>query len=145
MCGGQTSGDLGNIPAMDAESLAASMKQLSEDILILVRKELAAARAEMAEKAKSAGLGVGMLSGSAITALLTLGSLTALLILALSLAVAPWLAALIVTLLWTAVTAFLALSGKKKIQDAGPLLPEQTIEAVKEDLRESRLSSRRRE
>lgn len=120
------------------------MKQLSEDILILVRKELAAARAEMAEKAKSAGLGVGMLSGSAITALLTLGSLTALLILALSLAVAPWLAALIVTLLWTAVTAFLALSGKKKIQDAGPLLPEQTIEAVKEDWKESRASSHRR-
>lgn len=114
--------------------MAASMKQLSEDVVLLVRQELESARDEMAGKAKSAGAGVGMLSGSAITALLTLGSLTALLILALSLVVAPWLAALIVTLLWAGVTAVLALSGKKKIQAAGSLVPEQTIENVKEDI-----------
>jgi len=115
---------------MDANDL----KQLSQDLVLLVRKELELARDEMSEKAKSAGAGVGMLSGSALTGLMTLGSLTALLILALSMAMAPWLAALIVTLLWGAVTAFLALSGKKKIQDAGSLLPEQTIENVKEDI-----------
>jgi len=119
---------------MDAEKMAASMKQLSEDIIVLVRNELKLAREEMAEKAKSAGAGAGMLGGSAVTGLLTLGSLTALLILALSLAVAPWIAALIATLVWGAVTAVLALSGKKKIQAAGSLLPEQTIENVKEDI-----------
>jgi len=114
--------------------MAESMKQLSQDVVVLVRNELELAREEMAEKAKSAGAGVGMLSSSAVTAFLTLGSLTALLMLALSLAVAPWVAALIVTLLWGAVTAALALSGKKKIQAAGSLLPEQTIENVKEDI-----------
>ncbi len=114
--------------------MAASMKQLSQDVVVLVRNELELAREEMTEKAKSAGAGVGMLSGSAVTGLLTLGALTALLILALSLAVAPWIAALIVTLLWGGVTAVLALSGKKKIQAAGSLLPEQTIENVKEDI-----------
>ncbi len=119
---------------MDAEKMAESMKQLSQDVVVLVRNELELAREEMAEKAKSAGAGVGMLSSSAVTAFLTLGSLTALLMLALSLAVAPWVAALIVTLLWGAVTAALALSGKKKIQAAGSLLPEQTIENVKEDI-----------
>jgi uncharacterized membrane protein YqjE len=119
---------------MDAEKMAASMKQLSQDVVVLVRNELELAREEMTEKAKSAGAGVGMLSGSAVTGLLTLGALTALLILALSLAVAPWIAALIVTLLWGGVTAVLALSGKKKIQAAGSLLPEQTIENVKEDI-----------
>lgn len=111
------------------------MKQLSEDLLLLVRKELETAREEIAEKVKTAGVGVGMLSGSALTGLMTLGSLTALLILALSLVLAPWLAALIITLLWAAVTAVLALGGRKKIQDAGPLMPEKTIEGVKEDLR----------
>jgi len=119
------------------------MKQLSEDLILLVRKELESARAEMTEKAKTAGLGVGMLSGSALTGLMTLGSLTALLILALSLAVAPWLAALIVTLLWTAATAFLALSGKKKIQDAGSLMPEKTIEGVKDDIRHAQANVKR--
>ena len=119
---------------MDAEKMAASMKQLSQDIIVLVRNELELAREEMTEKAKSAGAGVGMLSGSAVAGFLTLGSLTALLILALSLAVAPWIAALIVTLVWGGVTAVLALSGKKKIQAAGSLLPEQTIENVKEDI-----------
>lgn len=115
---------------MDANDL----KQLSQDLVLLVRKELELARDEMSEKAKSAGAGVGMLSGSALAALMTLGSLTAVGILALSLAVAPWLAALIVAVVWAAVTAALALSGKKKIQDAGSLLPEQTIENVKEDI-----------
>lgn len=92
------------------------------------------ARREMMEKVKTAGVGAGMLSGSAITGLLTLGSLTALLIVAIGLALPLWLSALIVTAMWAAITAVLALTGKKKIQDAGPLVPEQTIQSVKEDV-----------
>jgi len=114
------------------------MKQLSQDLVLIFRKELESARDEMTGKAKSAGAGVGMLSGSAITGLMTAGSLTALLIIALSLVVAPWLAALIVTLLWAAATAILALSGKKKLQEAGSLMPEQTIENLKEDVRRAK-------
>lgn len=116
------------------EGIGAAVKQLSEDLGILVRKEMELARREMMEKAKAAGLGAGMLSGSAVTALLTLGSLTALLISAISLALPTWLSALIVTVMWGAVTALLALAGKNKIQDAGPLVPEQTIQNVKEDV-----------
>ncbi len=105
---------------------------------MLVRSELELARQELAEKAKSAGVGAGMLSGSALTGVITLGSLTALLVLAISLVAAPWLAALIVTIMWAAVTAILALAGKRKIQNAGPFLPEQTIENVKEDFQWAR-------
>jgi uncharacterized membrane protein YqjE len=116
------------------EGLAASIKQLSEDLGVLVRKELELARAELSEKAKTAGVGAGMLSGSAISGLLTLGSLTALLILAIALVLPAWLSALIVTVMWGAVTAILALTGKKKLQDATPLVPQQTIQNVKEDV-----------
>lgn len=116
------------------EGVGAAVKQLSEDVVILVRKEMELARREMMEKAKAAGLGAGMLSGSAITGLLTLGSLTALLIIAISLALPAWLSALIVTVMWAAVTAVLALAGKNKIQNARPLVPEQTIQNVKEDV-----------
>ncbi len=82
---------------------------------VLVRSELQLARQELAEKAKTAGVGAGMVGGSALTGLMTLGSLTALLILAISLVLAPWLAALIVTIVWGAITAILALVGKRKI------------------------------
>jgi Putative Actinobacterial Holin-X, holin superfamily III len=118
----------------EPEGIAAAVKQLSQDIAVLVRSELELARTEMAEKAKRAGVGAGMLSGSAVTGLLTLGSFTALLILAIALVLPAWLSALIVTVMWAAVTAILAFAGKNKIQDAGPLVPEQTIESVKEDV-----------
>lgn len=116
------------------EGIGSAAKQLSEDLGILVRKEMELARREMMEKVKTAGVGAGMLSGSAITGLLTLGSLTALLIVAIGLALPLWLSALIVTAMWAAITAVLALTGKKKIQNAGSLVPEQTIQSVKEDV-----------
>ena len=123
---------------MSEQTLPEQLKQLAGDIAILLREDLRSARDEMAEKAKTAGIGAGMLSGSALTALMTLGSLTALLMIALALAMPAWAAALIVTLLWAIATAILALMGKRKIQEAGPPIPERAIENVKEDLRTAR-------
>ncbi len=120
------------------QSFPESLKRFAGDIAVLVRDDLRSARDEMAEKAKTAGVGAGMLSGSALTGLMTLFSLTALVIIALALAMPAWLAALIVTILWAIATAILALMGKRKIQEAGPPIPEQTIENVKEDLRAAR-------
>jgi hypothetical protein len=111
------------------------LKTLAEDLGLIVRKELELARTEIAEKAKTAGIGAGMLSGSAVTGALALTSLTICAILALSLIVAPWIAAAIVTLVWSAVTVALVLAGKKKIADAGSLLPEKTIKNVREDVK----------
>ena len=74
-----------------------------------------------------------MLGGAAVAALLGLGALTALLIVALDSFLPLWLAALIVTVLWLAVAAVLALSGKKALQAATPPVP-QTVETVKEDI-----------
>src|SRR5579872_189563 len=91
------------------EGVGAAVKRLSEDLGILVRNEMELARREMTDKAKAAGLGAGMLSASAASGLLTLGSLTALLIIAIALALPAWLAALIVTVMWAAITAVLAL------------------------------------
>lgn len=111
-----------------------SLKELASDLGVLLRRDLEAARAEMVEKAKSAGMGAGMISGSILTAFLALFSLTVLGIVLLSGVVTLWLAALIVTLFWAAVTGVLALGGKKKFQDAGPPIPEHAIEHVKDDL-----------
>lgn len=120
-----------------------SLQQLASDMLLLVRKEVEMAKMELAEKAKSAGVGAGMLSASAVTALLTLGCLTVLVIVTLGSLLPLWGAVLLTTILWAAVTATLVLLGKRKVEDATPFVPEQTIENVKEDIARARASARR--
>ena len=110
------------------------VKTLSEQVSTLVRQEMALAKAELAEKGKKAGIGAGLLTGGGVAALLTLGSLTAFLILLLDLVLPAWLGALIVTAAWGIVAAVLALQGKRKVQEVGKPLPEKTVESVKEDV-----------
>ncbi len=110
------------------------LKELSNQTSTLVRKELELAKAEMAEKGKQAGLGAGMFGGAGLVGLLALGSLTACVIAALDTAMALWLAALIVTLVYAAIAGALALLGKQKTQEATPPAPEQAIDSTKEDV-----------
>jgi uncharacterized membrane protein YqjE len=110
------------------------VKQLSEQTSTLVRKELELARAEMTQKGKAAGLGAGMFGGAGLFGLLALGALTACFILALSKAMDGWLAALIVTVAYAAIAGVLALTGKTKVKEAGPPVPEQAKESVREDV-----------
>jgi hypothetical protein len=109
------------------------VKDLAGQTSTLVRQEIKLAQAEVTEKGKVAGRGVGMLAGAGAAALLMLGTLTAVLVVALDSALALWLAALIVTLLWGVVAAVLAQSGRKALQAATPPVP-QTVETVKEDI-----------
>ena len=125
---GDSSGDLREEP------IGELLKRLSNETTQLVKMELDLAKAEMTQKGKEAGKGAGFLSGGAIAGLMALGALTAFLILLLDGAMPNWLAALIVTVLWAAIAGGLALSGKKKLEHAGPPAPEQTIETVKEDV-----------
>ena len=112
------------------------VKQLSEQTSTLVRKELELARAEMTEKGKAAGVGAGMFGGAALAGLLAVGALTACLILALAQVMDAWLAALIVAAGYGALAGVLALTGKSKVEEATPLLPEQTKESVRQDVEE---------
>ena len=109
------------------------VKDLAGQTSTLVRQEIQLAQAEVTQKGKLAGRGAGMLGGAAVAALLGLGALTALLVIALDSALALWLATLIVTVLWLALAAALALTGKKALQAATPPVP-QTVETVKEDI-----------
>jgi putative superfamily III holin-X len=118
------------------------LKQLSQETTNLVRKELELAKAEMSVKAKEGGKGAGLLGGGAVGALLFLGALTATIIGLLDTAMKFWLAALIVTILWGAVAAVLALQGRNKLQEATPPVPEQTQQSVKEDLQWAKTQSR---
>lgn len=110
------------------------LKQLSQETTTLVRQELDLAKAEMAQKGKQAGVGAGMFGGAGVSALLSLIALTGAAIAALDTAMTLWLAALIVAVIWLAVAGVLALTGKSKVQQATPPVPEQTQESVKEDV-----------
>jgi predicted lipid-binding transport protein (Tim44 family) len=111
------------------------LKQLSQETSTLVKQELDLAKAEMAEKGKQAGLGAGFIGGGALLGLGAFGAFTTFLIALIQTAVNhTWLAALIVTAVYGAIAAFLALRGKDKIQEATPPQPEQTVETLKEDV-----------
>jgi uncharacterized membrane protein YqjE len=109
------------------------VKDLAGQTSTLVRQEIKLAQAEVTERGKVAGKGAGMLAGAAGAALLGLGALTALVVVVLDSFLPLWLAALIVTLLWLALAAALAMAGKKALQASTPPAP-QTVETVKEDI-----------
>jgi uncharacterized membrane protein YqjE len=115
-------------------SAAELVKQLSEQTSRLVRQEVELAKVELTEKGKRAGIGAGMFGGAGVFGLYALGALTAAAIAALALAVATWLAALIVAVIWAAIAGVMALTGKKKVQQATPPVPEDAVESVKEDV-----------
>jgi MFS family permease len=110
------------------------VKQLAEQTSTLVRQELDLAKAELTQKGQQAGKGAGLMTGAAVIGLLGAGALTAFLIMLLDGALANWLAALIVAVVFLAIAGVLALQGKKKVQAAAPPVPEQTVETVKEDV-----------
>lgn len=121
-------------PPQSDQALGALVHQLTEQVPQLIRSELRLAQAELTEKGKAAGIGVGLFSAAGLVALFGLGTLITTIILALALAVDAWLAALIVTIVLLAVAAVLALVGKKEVTAATPAAPERAIAGVKEDV-----------
>jgi uncharacterized membrane protein YqjE len=115
------------------QPMGALFKQLSDDLSTLVRQELKLAQVEMTEKGKRAGLGVGLVGGAGVFGLLASAALTTCVIAALSTGMEVWIAALIVTVVYAAGAAALAMNGKNRVTEAAPPVPEQTIETVKED------------
>jgi MFS family permease len=110
------------------------LRQLAEETTTLVRQELELAKAEMAEKGKRAGLGVGMWGAAGVVGLLALGAFTAALILALDGAMPNWAAALLVTAVYAVIAGVLYLRGKERVDAVGTPVPEEAIDNIKEDV-----------
>jgi hypothetical protein len=120
--------------ALTELSVPELMRQLSEQTATLVRQELELAKAELTVKGKRVGIGAGMFGAAGVLGLFAVGALTAAVILVLSLAMAGWLAALIVAVVYGGIAGALALSGKSNVQRGVPPVPEQTVETVREDV-----------
>jgi hypothetical protein len=121
-------------------------KSLTSDLSLLLRQEIDLAKAEMAEKGRTAAPGLGMFGGAGIVGLCAAGAVTAFLILVLSTFLPDWAAALVVGAVLATVAYVLVQQGKERVADAGAPVPEQTIETMKEDVEwaKNRASSARK-
>jgi uncharacterized membrane protein YqjE len=130
-------------PPARERSTAELVKELSEQVSVLVRDELKLAQLEMTRKGKRAGIGIGMLGGGGLVALYGLGCLIACVIIAISGVLAAWLAALIVGAVLLAVAGVAALMGKGRLQKATPPVPEEAVSSVRADVEEIKDRARR--
>src|SRR3954451_5301731 len=121
-------------PSGSEPTLGALVNDLTSQIPALIRSEIRLAQAEVTEKGKRAGIGIGMFSAAGLMAFFGFGFLLTTVALLLALVMPGWVAALIVTLVLFAVAGVAALLGKKKVAEATPPKPERTIESVKEDI-----------
>ena len=118
------------------QSTAELVQTASEQISRLVRDEIALAKAELAEKGKHAGIGIGLFGATGVLAMYGVGAAIATLIIVFNLFLDLWLAALIVTVALFLVAGVLALFGKNQVTKAGPPEPEAAIASVKADVDE---------
>jgi uncharacterized membrane protein YqjE len=116
------------------EPIGALVHRLSEQIPELVRSELRLAQAELTEKGKRAGVGVGMFSVAGLLAFLGTATLVTTVILLLALALPAWAAALIVAAVLLVAAGVVALAGKHEVQAAAPAAPARTLANVREDI-----------
>lgn len=124
-----------NPPAIGQDpTLGALVHDMTQQMSTLVRDEMRLAQAEMTQKGKKAGLGIGLFGGAGLVALYGVATLLATVILALALVIPAWLAALIVTVVLFAVAGVLALKGKSSVSQATPAKPEEAMAGLKEDL-----------
>jgi uncharacterized membrane protein YqjE len=120
-------------PAGDS-SISELVQQLSNQTGELVRQELRLAQVEMQEKGKRVGIGAGLFGGAGLVALYGVGFLLAAVALLLATALEPWIAVAIVGGALLVLAGVLALTGKKQVEQATPLAPEQAIETTKQDI-----------
>lgn len=112
------------------------VRQMSEDSSRLIRSEIRLAQAEMSEKAKGMGVGIGGFSAAGLLAFFGFGVLLAAAVLGLATVLPAPLAAVIIGVLLMLIAGITALIARRKVAQASPPVPERTIETVKEDVQE---------
>ena len=118
------------------QSTSELVQRASEQISRLVRDEIALAKAELAEKGKHAGIGVGLFGGGGVLALYGTGALIATVIVVLDLVLPLWAAALIVTVALFLVAGIMALLGRNQVKKIGSPQPQEAVTSVKADVEE---------
>ena len=129
------------------QSTVELIQRAGEQIGRLVRDEIALARAEIAAKARRAGLGIVLAGAGALLALFGGGALIATLIIVAALFLPLWAAAAAVTGVLLATAGVLVVLGMRLVVKAGPPRPGAALASVRADMDEFRhtLKERSRE
>ena len=115
-------------------SIGALVSSLSEHLSQLVRDEIRLAKAEMADKAKHAAVGLGLFVVAAGLAFFAVATLVATAVLGLANAVPAWLAALIIAVLLLVIAGILGVVGKNALAKGSPPVPERAQASIKADI-----------
>ena len=115
-------------------SLGSLVSQLSSQIPELIRSEMRLAQAEVAEKGKRAGIGIGMFSVAGLMAFFGFAVLLAMVVLLLDLVLPAWAAALVVAVVLFAIAGIEAVLGKNKVAEVGSPTPERALSGIKKDV-----------
>jgi len=122
----------GNPVGLPRESFGQLLGELANHSAALVRDEMALAKQELRESARSLRLGVTMLAIGALVGLIALAALSAAAVIGLSHFMDAGYAALIVGVVMAVLSGGVALSGINRLKKT-TLTPEQTIQTLEEN------------
>lgn len=114
-------------------SMKELLARLARETLLLIQQEFTLAKVELMQRGAAIGAGATTLIIAASFALLGFAAFTAAVILAISLALAGWAAALIVAVGWGCIALIFVATGIASVRRAWPIAP-QTIDTLKEDV-----------
>lgn len=118
-------------PKRSLFTLIADLPGLVSD---LIAAEIEQLKAELKQKFTALGVGAGLIAGTAVVLLFMVGVLLTAAILALSLVMPGWLAALLVAVVLLLIAALLGWIGYRKLQAGMPPVPTETIASLQKDL-----------
>ncbi len=127
----------------DVKSTPELVQDLTRLVPQLARQEVELAKAELAEKAKHAGIGAGAFGGAGLVALFGVGTLVAAAVLGLAEVLPAWASALIVAAVLLLVAGAMALVGRSQIKQATPPVPSQAVDSTKHDVEAVKESAHR--
>jgi len=126
-----------------ARSTADLVRDVTELVPRLVHEEIALAKAELTEKGKHAGAGVGLFGGGGLFAFFGIAVLIAAAVLGLAEAVPAWASALIVAAVLLLIAGVLAMVGRSQVRQAVPPVPARAVDSTKQDVQAVKESARR--
>lgn len=115
-------------------SLGNIIKDLTADLSVLFRSEIALLKLEIKDAVAKLGTGGAMMAAALVLGLIGLAFLFVTITLGLvALGVPAWLSSLIVTIALFVVAGVLVMAGKKKLQNVN-FVPNESIEHIKSDI-----------